>query len=114
VSSKKRQFCVVFFAGQAIDARELRLQEHEVHRAAWVPRELLPRLLDTHTRHTSEMVPAFSPSATKGEGASTAPPVSLAEIQAGLGEGHKFALRCYLDSLDKKPDKKPSSPASYR
>ena len=109
VSSKKRQFCVVFFAGLVggvgedhTDPQELCLQPHEVHRAAWVPRELLPRLLDTHTVHTEEMVPAFSPD-EEGNRAFEAPPVSLAEIQAGLGEGHKFALRSYLDSLDKKP-----------
>ena len=124
VSSKKRQFCVVFFAGLVGASRGLwgeadrpngggeagapppqvlRLQKDEVHRAAWVPRELLPRLLDTHTLHTENMVPAFSPD-ENGDRACEAPPVTLAEIQAGLGEGHKFALRSYLDSLDRKPE----------
>jgi len=113
VSSKQRQFCVVFFAGDvsagAEDPAQLQLQAHEVHRAAWVPRELLPRLLDTHTLHTADVVPSFSPGDDGGR--RPAPPLSLAEIQAGLGEGHKFALKTYLEALNSADGKVPMKSA---
>ncbi len=65
-----------------------------MHRAVWVPREQVPRLLDTHVLHDGVVLDGVE---VVGEDQAAAP-VRLSEIQAGLGEGHKFALRAFLES----------------
>jgi hypothetical protein len=70
----------------------------EVHRAAWVPRDLLPRILDSHVLHSDLEIDGVL--IENDEQLDTK--VKMSELQSGLGEGHKFALRAYLDSLDKK------------
>ena len=101
VSSKKKQFCVVFFAADALCDNALscsmELQTKEVHRAAWVSKELLPRVLDTHLLHSDMELDGVL--IENDEQTDTR--ISMAELQRGLGEGHKFALRAYLDSLEK-------------
>jgi len=101
VSSKKKQFCVVFFAADALCDNALscsmELQTKEVHRAAWVSKELLPRILDTHVLHSGIEIDGV----LIEDDAQQDTRISLAELQKGLGEGHKFALRAYLESLDK-------------
>jgi hypothetical protein len=66
----------------------------QVHRAVWVPREHVPRLLDTHRLHDGVVLEGVE---VVGEHQVEAP-VRLSEIQAGLGEGHKFALRAFIES----------------
>ncbi len=34
----------------------MELQTKEVHRAVWVPRELVPRILDKHVLHSEELM----------------------------------------------------------
>ena len=98
VSSKNKQFCVVFFAADAMceSAREcsMELQTKEVHRAAWVPKDLLPRILDAHVLHDLEIDGVLMENNEQHD-----TKIKMAELQKGLGEGHKFALRAYLDSL---------------
>jgi ADP-ribose pyrophosphatase YjhB (NUDIX family) len=102
VSSRKKQFCVIFFAADAMcdNAQQcnMELQMKEVHRAAWVPRDLLPRILDSHVLHSDLEIDGVL--IENDEQLDTK--VKMSELQSGLGEGHKFALRAYLDSLDKK------------
>jgi 8-oxo-dGTP pyrophosphatase MutT (NUDIX family) len=102
VSSRSKQFCVVFFAADAMCANaqecSMELQTKEVHRAAWVSKEHLPRILDTHVLHSDLEIDGVL--IDEGEQRSTR--IKMAELQEGLGEGHKFALRAYLDSLDKR------------
>ena len=98
VSSKNKQFCVVFFAADAMceSAREcsMELQTKEVHRAAWVPKDLLPRILDAHVLHDLEIDGVLIKNNEQHD-----TKIKMAELQKGLGEGHKFALRAYLDGL---------------
>mmetsp|Transcript_2813 Transcript_2813/g.6729 ORF Transcript_2813/g.6729 Transcript_2813/m.6729 type:complete len:740 (-) Transcript_2813:106-2325(-) len=94
VTSKKRQFCVVFFAADVSgNSENMFLQTKEVHRAAWIPADLLPRMLDTHVLHENELEGC---AVVGNEQESTK--IKLSELQKGLGEGHKFALRAYLES----------------
>jgi len=95
VTSKRRQFCVVFFEGLAQGVRP-KLQTKEVVRAAWVPKELVPRILDTHVWHQDniagiEIVNGKQIPAT----------IQLADLQQGLGSGHKFALKHFLEARDR-------------
>jgi hypothetical protein len=75
----------------------MELQTKEVHRAAWLSKELLPRILDTHVLHSDIEIDGV----LIEDDAQQDTRISLAELQKGLGEGHKFALRAYLESLDK-------------
>ncbi|EKX51143.1 hypothetical protein GUITHDRAFT_150998 [Guillardia theta CCMP2712] len=94
VTSKKRQFCVVFFAADVSgNSENMYLQTKEVHRATWIPADLLPRMLDTHVLHENELEGC---AVVGNEQESTK--IKLSELQKGLGEGHKFALRAYLES----------------
>ena len=100
VSSRKKQFCVVFFAADAMCenalACSMELQTKEVHRAAWVSRELLPRILDTHVLHSELEIDGVL--IEEDEQHDTK--IKMSELQNGLGEGHKFALRAYLEGLE--------------
>ena len=60
----------------------------------WVPRELVPRILDTHALHDDVEMEGIR--VVDGEQLSAK--VGLSEVQAGLGEGHKFALRAFLEA----------------
>ena len=66
----------------------------QVHRAVWVPRELLPRILDTHVVHDDVAIDGIR----VVDGDQVPATVLLSELQSGLGEGHKFALRSFLES----------------
>jgi len=100
VSSRKKQFCVVFFAADAMCDNALscsmELQTKEVHRAAWVSRELLPRILDTHVLHSELEIDGVLIDKDEQHDAK----IKMSELQNGLGEGHKFALRAYLEGLE--------------
>jgi len=100
VSSRKKQFCVVFFAADAMcdnaHACTMELQTKEVHRAAWVSKEMLPRILDTHVLHSDTEIDGVL--IENDEQTDTR--IKVSELQDGLGEGHKFALRAYLESLE--------------
>eukprot|EP00286_Rhodomonas_abbreviata_P004872 CAMPEP_0181317686 /NCGR_PEP_ID=MMETSP1101-20121128/16604_1 /TAXON_ID=46948 /ORGANISM="Rhodomonas abbreviata, Strain Caron Lab Isolate" /LENGTH=616 /DNA_ID=CAMNT_0023425103 /DNA_START=119 /DNA_END=1969 /DNA_ORIENTATION=+ len=96
VTSKKRQFCVVFFEALALGETP-KLQTKEVYRATWVPRELVPRILDTHVWHDSEIE-----GIRVVDGKQEHTKIKLSDLQQGLGSGHKFALKQYLEARDKK------------
>ena len=100
VSSKKKQFCVVFFVADAMcdnaHACSMELQTKEVHRAAWVSKDMLPRILDTHVLHSDMEIDGVLIENDQ----QTDTRIKMSELQDGLGEGHKFALRAYLDSLE--------------
>lgn len=99
VSSRKKQFCVIFFAADAMCANaqecSMELQTKEVHRAAWVSRDLLARVLDTHVLHSDLEIDGVLIKNEKQQDTK----IKMSELQNGLGEGHKFALRAYLDTL---------------
>jgi 8-oxo-dGTP pyrophosphatase MutT (NUDIX family) len=100
VSSKKKQFCVVFFAADAMCENALscsmELQTKEVHRAAWVSKDLLPRILDTHVLHSELEIDGVLIEDDQQHDTR----IKMSELQNGLGEGHKFALRAYLEGLE--------------
>lgn len=97
VSTRRKQFCVVFYAANATCGNALEctmeLQTKEVHRAVWVPRELVPRILDTHIMHSEEMLDGML---VQPDGTQISVDIPLSEIQQGLGDGHKFALEKFL------------------
>eukprot|EP00281_Chroomonas_sp_CCMP1168_P012195 CAMPEP_0206278970 /NCGR_PEP_ID=MMETSP0047_2-20121206/37752_1 /ASSEMBLY_ACC=CAM_ASM_000192 /TAXON_ID=195065 /ORGANISM="Chroomonas mesostigmatica_cf, Strain CCMP1168" /LENGTH=474 /DNA_ID=CAMNT_0053708847 /DNA_START=18 /DNA_END=1443 /DNA_ORIENTATION=- len=97
VSTRRKQFCVVFYAADATCENPLectmQLQTKEVHRAVWVPREYVPRLLDTHVMHKDLPLHGIL---VEPDGSQVDVEVPLSEIQGGLGGGHKFALQKFL------------------
>jgi len=99
VTSKMRQFCVVFFTADVKKTCECRLQTKEVYRSAWVPKDLIPRIMDTHTMHDTEIDGYIVE-----DGRQVETKIRLADLQKGLGSGHKFALRSYLASKEAEED----------
>lgn len=79
---------MAIFAGEVIEpSSEVKIQESEVECAAWVPLEHAADLLDGH------VVPS-KPLESIGRA------VKFEQIREGLGEGHKFGLRHWLQHHD--------------
>ena len=98
VTSRRRQFCVVFYAAEATCGNSLEctmeLQTKEVHRAVWVPREYVSRILDTHVSYDDLVLDGMLKETEDGPQIDVE--VKLSDIQRGLGDGHKFALQTFL------------------
>mmetsp|Transcript_46466 Transcript_46466/g.109979 ORF Transcript_46466/g.109979 Transcript_46466/m.109979 type:complete len:673 (-) Transcript_46466:132-2150(-) len=105
VTSKRRQFCVIFFEALAKGVSP-KLQTKEVVRATWVPRDLVPRILDTHVWHEDEIDGIHVV-----DGKQMPAKIKLSDLQQGLGSGHKFALKQYLEARDRRERKRVADPS---